>query len=539
MKIEVFGDINVGKQMKLAKHEAPRENGNLRLIPSRDPSQVGPGKRRRGHRALSDPIIMRPITYEFEKLGIDFSIEGDGLALQYAIFGGPGSGKTNTLMHLLSQIVSKCFCKDPCTFNRKTCNNLDRKFGGLILDPKAALIDDVKAIFSACDRQDDLIIINRNELKENGVNVLDCCLDPSDLGNAMVTAVQSTGVDASEPYWFQQIGMIFGAIIWLLKFTKDVPTINGVMQQALLTRIGNKLYLERLIKDAQESYEEYKEEKGVRDLPYNDPVKIAYRDAQQVVDDYLKSQEKDKIILTQFMRQAFGAFGKFENLCYSDGSNRLNIYDQIIEEGKFILVSTGPQELMISRILPTLVKFIYQRTVLSRFDRYPEELHNAERPLLLMADEYHVVATEIEGNPFGDSEFFSQSRQFGALSIMATQSVKQLEKSLGDAWEAISGTLSAIMFMSQRDPYTAEFAQKYSGEHENLVHRMGVNINNDGRSTSDSPEIIKELRIPPGIIEHKLTVGQVVVVGKTKGHSQPSTTSYVQVPEFIPPNKES
>src|SRR5262245_22539360 len=64
----------------------------------------------------------------------DLHIEGDGLVTSFGIFGAPGSGKTVLLMHLLEQVLAH----EP--------GRPSKRYGALILDPKAALRDDVMQI---------------------------------------------------------------------------------------------------------------------------------------------------------------------------------------------------------------------------------------------------------------------------------------------------------------------------------------------------------------------------------------------------------
>jgi hypothetical protein len=112
--------------------------------------------------------------------------------MSYGIFGAPGSGKTFLMLRLLRQILA-LQAEDP-----------DRRFGALILDPKAALIEDVREVVQAVGRSDDLVVLNAESLAaaDEYVNVIDCDLDAYELARALVLAAQSAGVAASEPYWF-------------------------------------------------------------------------------------------------------------------------------------------------------------------------------------------------------------------------------------------------------------------------------------------------------------------------------------------------
>ena len=74
-------------------------------------------------------------------------IVNDGLVTGFGIFGAPGTGKTRLLLHLLKQVL-------------EVQPHQDTKFGGLILDPKAALLADVTEMWTELKgRPEDLIVI--------------------------------------------------------------------------------------------------------------------------------------------------------------------------------------------------------------------------------------------------------------------------------------------------------------------------------------------------------------------------------------------
>jgi type IV secretory pathway TraG/TraD family ATPase VirD4 len=190
----------------------------------------------------------------------------------------------------------------------------------------------------------------------------------------------------------------------------------------------------------------------------------------------------------------------------------------------------GQQEVKLASLLPALVKLIFQRTVISRFDRYASwELHNCERPVLFMADEYHMVATQQEGR-FGDAQFFSLGRQMGALSFIATQSVQQLLNSpIKEAWKAVFDVLSAVMVMSGNDPETAEYVDRLAAANEAVTRTVGRNLADGKDSTSVSPNLGDRRVIPPGVLQ-MLKQGQAIVIGKTGGQTERAGVRYLQVP---------
>jgi hypothetical protein len=450
-------------------------------------------------------------------------MSNQGLVLQYGILGGPGSGKTNLMMHVLHQIMA-VERGDPA-----------RKYGGLILDPKAALIGEVRAIFHRVGRDKDLIVVNEQDLAKEGVNVVDCTLAPTDLGEALVLAARSAGIGASEPFWLQQMSKVFGSIIALMRYLNpnEAPTLRQIMDMAvgethgLVSRTTN---LQGLIGQARAKMR--KDERGP-----DDPALCNVRVELEIVERYAGAADpKQRQVVSQIMEQAFSIFRLAEHACYSvNAPGKQSLYDQIIEDGKVLLVSVGPQKLTLSRVLPSLMKLIFQRTVLSRFDRYRSgdpRIRNKVRPVLFLADEYHTVATQIEGVPFGDSEFFSQARQFGALCLVATQSVEQLQRSgLGDAWKAVFATLAAIVFMRGQDPATRRYLEEIAGPRDYRVRKRDHSRNEGKDGVSWSVEQIEAPAIPKGLLEGFVR-GDAVVVGTAEGNTVPTSIRYAKVPKW-------
>jgi hypothetical protein len=461
-------------------------------------------------------VDRRLLEHKLVRSTLPLPMSDQGLVLQYGILGGPGSGKTNLMMHLLHQIMAH------------ERGNPGLKYGGLILDPKAALIAEVREIFRRLDRPEDLIVVNETDLAKEGVNVIDCTLAPADLGEALVLAARSAGIGASEPFWLQQMAKVFGSVIALMKYRcpNEPPTLAQIMDVA----VGHGI-LQGTIKIVRDRME-----KRSPDDPILKNIKVEL----EILDRYASASDpKQRQVVSQIMEQAFSIFRLSENACYS--ANRAprqrSLYDQIIEDGKVILVSVGPQKLVLSRILPSLMKLIFQRTVLSRFDRYRNKdpqvrIRNKDRPVLFLADEYHTVATQLEGVPFGDSEFFSQARQFGALCLVATQSVEQLQRSgLGDAWKAVFATLAAIVFMRGQDPATRQYLEEVAGPRDYYVRTRSRSRSEGEEGSNVSVDQIEAPSIPKGLLEGFVR-GDAVVVGTTQGTTEPTTIRYVHVPKW-------
>src|SRR5262249_47588343 len=146
------------------------------------------------------------------------------------------------------------------------------------------------------------------------------------------------------------------------------------------------------------------------------------------------SQKSDNIATVEnLITLAYGEFLRARTHRYSKSSPKTSthkvFYDQIIDDGKVVLVSVSPSEPGLAKVLCTLVKNLFMQSVRSRLDRVRAgRLQNFERPLLLACDEYSQVASEIHGQ-IGDGDFFSLARQQGCMGILATQSVNVLQAS--------------------------------------------------------------------------------------------------------------
>ncbi len=457
--------------------------------------------------------------YKLERLNDSLNhveISDQGLTQSYGVFGVPGCGKTYLLKHLISQVVA-LFPQDD-----------DRKYGGLILDPKASLMGDIISVMKACGREDDLIIINEESLKkdDSSLNILDCFLEPTDLGKALAMAAQSAGISSKEPYWLNELGSILGAGLGLLysmrNKLKSKPTLSDLVELLLgEVNVGD------------EGEVKYKSKLEIMiELAGDCKAEMDKVDAEEfeihrgVLQRYLNSG-KDKPILSSFIDQSYGQFRRprFKVFCKKtppDGIER-NIYDAIIEEGKLVLVSVSKRSLAISKILCTLVKTLFQQTVLTRLDRKQSgELENYTRPLIFLADEYSDVATELPGQSMGDGVFFSMMRQYGCMGLVATQSVHMLQNSsLGEAWKGIYANMAAKIFMQTGDAETAEEASKLVGESEFRFKTFSRTYSKEGATQTINTDLKDKKDLPTKVLLQSLGRGQAVIVGSTDGMSRP------------------
>lgn len=462
--------------------------------------------------------------FSSESIG-ELYIEGAGLVTSYGIFGAPGSGKTVLLMHLLKQVLGHA-AKEP-----------NKRYGALILDPKAALIDDITEIAKKTGRINDLDIISTNDLNERGkeVNVIDCSLDPYELGSILVLAGRSAGIDASDPFWFQEWSNLFASTLSLLRteawlnmsMSGQTPVTLRQLIDALFEEVDadkirgypRERIVQRLVRTLSTRLNQLPSDKRHDVLVDIGQIERFYRQ------DYVGTIEA-------FITKAFGMFRRWKYQCYSDDTPRRGrppFYEDIIENGRIVLVSISPSEPVLAKTLCTLVKCLFQRTVLSRGQN--PAIINYQRPLVIACDEYSEIASEVPGQSMGDGQFLALARQYGCMAIFATQSVNVLEaSSLRETWRSVFSNFAAKFYMRLVDNETAEEATKLAGESDWKVFSRGRSLSKGGPAASTQRELRERKNLPTTILTQVLKTGQAVVIGSLDGGRTIPGTYFLRVP---------
>ena len=220
--------------------------------------------------------------------------------------------------------------------------------------------------------------------------------------------------------------------------------------------------------------------------------------------------------------------------CYSGGrpEEQPPFYEDILENGRIVLVSISPSEPILGKTLSTLMKTLFQRTVLGRGELVSSGvLTNAVRPVVMACDEYSEIASEVPGQSMGDGQFLALARQYGCMALLATQSVNVLEaSSLRDTWKSVFSNFAAKIYMRLVDNQTAEEASKLAGESEWRVNTMGTSVGGDSRQLSRQRDLRVRTNLPTTVLTHVLTQGQGVVIGSLDGGKSTPGTYYLNVP---------
>ena len=146
-------------------------------------------------------------------------------------------------------------------------------------------------------------------------------------------------------------------------------------------------------------------------------------------------------------------------------------FDTLIEDGKVCALNfpmaSNPG---LAKIVGTMMKQDFQRSVLSRIPRITEQRDRHWREVLFLCDEYHAFATAGEDDPTGDEKFFSLSRQGKCIAIVATQSLSSLKSALpGESWRTLLQTFRTKVFLALSDDFSAKVASDLCGKDERLV----------------------------------------------------------------------
>jgi hypothetical protein len=526
---DINGEVVMGRVQKLSQKKATPSSESMFFDVGRPTGMTSAEYTPFLGQAGGLPI--EKLYYFLESTSEPISIRNEGLFASYGVFGGPGSGKTHLLRLLLRQLFD---------LNK---DDPDMKFGALILDPKAALMKDITQIATETDRLKDLVIINTDILNKaietggynDAINVIHADLDPYELGYQLVLAAQAVGVATSDPYWILAWANLFGATTYLLSLGTFAVTLKDILEYVLtaeyrLNEAGIRVaerkiqVLARLI------------ESKMNGLPSD-----RRHDAELAIgqiNNFFSQENKELSTIENIIRRAYNDFLRSRYSCFSkiesknNSHQRVPFYDRIIEEGKIVLVSLSPAEPNLAKTLCTLIKCLFQRSVLSRYERVQSgRLKNINRPVLIACDEYSQIASEVPGQPIGDGDFFSLARQQKCMGLLATQSVNVLQaSSLKENWRSVFSTFGAKIFMRLADNETTEEASNLAGDSDWYLTTLGTSRSKEGLSSSSQRDMRERKTLPSNILTQVFQRGDAVVIGSLDG-SKGSPLTFFHVPK--------
>jgi hypothetical protein len=500
-------------------------NAKLRLGYEMDPVQDGPpgsvplpASARKVNQSRS---LGQRADWRLNPTQKEIVIEGSGCSNSYGFFGAPGTGKTFLMRKVLRDII------------RFSPNELQR-FGGLILDPKGSMIDDVQTLFEKeCPEELGRLVLVDGTSFQKPINVISCSMRTRELARALVLAAQSAGVQAKEPYWFLAWRNVFGAAMTLLQFHPELRELTlGRIVQALVTvndegRREIEVIAEQCISALDTCVSAYTAiHPGTAEQDAAEEIKRAYAELQS----FYRSKPDHLATVESFIIDAYGEFMGPRCRCFSPEQPRSlgrvterTLYDSILEEGKIVVVSLPPSEPALAKTLCTLIKCLFQQTVMSRKRRYRDgELNNWDRVVFLACDEYSEIASEVPGQPMGDGRFFALARENGCLGLLATQSVHVLENSsLGESWKSIFSNFAAKVFMGAADVDTARQATELAGKFDWQMRTQTTGLSAEGPTVSIQKDLRERDQVPTYFLTQLVQRGQGIVIGSLNGRELP------------------
>ena len=118
----------------------------------------------------------------------------------------------------------------------------------------------------------------------------------------------------------------------------------------------------------------------------------------------------------------------------------------------------------LARVMGTLLKQDWQRAVLNRIPDIQETPLLHHREVVMLIDEYHLLATAGGSRPIGDEKFLNLCRAAKCIPIVATQSISSLRDTIpAETWRTILQGFATTICLRQKDLFTAETISKMCG----------------------------------------------------------------------------
>ena len=540
--IKIDFSLEIGDRIRVVEEESASD-------PSHDTSAIGhrrpPGLSSMAAGGVEGDQVGRSTLVQRidQKSGQKIYLSGSDLKLPYGVFGLSGEGKTNFIKLAVDDLL------------RYRAEVWDDRFGGLILDPKGVIREDIEEVFARRGRKDDLIVIDISEMERTGVaiNLLDVNMPPEDLAETLFIALQQNArFQTEEQFWQNEVRALIASVVMLKHILGEPITISDIgrtitdyvpASQEVKAPVADpekadarkpkgkplrtppppkpKRELDALIERAEARASSKAEDEGGAARPLDDDA----RDEINRHVSQLRTRLQNTRNLPTILQTASSAFDPFQARRYrtlfsatrEDADPRYRrLYERPINDGTVVLVSVSQEHLLIARSLSVMIKGFFFNAMLSRRQRYMADagIDNFSRPMFFIADEYSECASE--SGPLGDSKFFKLVRQNACFSLIATQSIPTLREAFagapGDPAEVILSTLAGMLFFRIADPVTAEQTRELIGQRRMLVTKRTTTRETNKVSFAEASEIVEEPLLPPQLL-NRLKPGMVVATG--------------------------
>ncbi len=367
------------------------------------------------------------------------------------ITGTIGTGKTSSAMYPFTKQLIEYSHDD------KT-----KKLGMLILDVKGNYYRKVLEFACACNRQEDVIVIELNgKYKYNPLDKPH--LKPSILANRLKTILLLFSPNNSESYWLDESAKVLEECIKLCRlYNNGYVTFEELHKLVTLPNY----YLEKIAI----LRENFLQNKLMQIQIYDLLSSLTFFQKE-----FLSLDQRTLSILKSEITRITNCFiSDYEVLkTFNPSKSELNFFgfEEVLEKGKIVVLNMNINEYSnLSKIIATYLKLDFQTDVMTRLSKYS---NHCFRSCCFISDEYAEYCTTTDAN------FFAQSREAKCINIVATQSYTSLLNTLHDqsAVNVIIQNLINKLWFRSDDIFTIETAQKQIGKEDKEKISKGFSEN--------------------------------------------------------------
>jgi hypothetical protein len=418
------------------------------------------------------------------------------------IFGAPGSGKSHMFKSVLAQLIE---LGSPAA--RSTLLP-----GGLVLDPKGNMGNSLQATCKQFGRTPTIL---RPGSKTVGANVLASgpfALKPEQRAQILTGAVMAA-LREDEEWLGQYNDVLLGAIVTaeLLSRAVTLASLGRLLETRRRTTENGRDILEAaFVEEARQHHlSDRRLQRAELWFETADPQMVRH--------------------VLNFVGQCFGPLLEDDWQSFSAEAAERDAYSGILSDGQLILISADAGEAVTRNFVTTVAKAMFQTIVSQRLAAADGPLR--DRPVFLACDEYAAVL--VESQYLSDADFFSRSREFKCLNLLALQSVHsatgRIRSSNPDAqWGQILGNANLKVFFVLNDVETRRLAQDLGCERLTRVSTTNRSIGEEGTSFGSGENLMTLPQVPESVVGLVLKRGDGVAIGRLDGVT--STVDFFQTP---------
>lgn len=379
------------------------------------------------------------------------------------IIGGTGSGKTSSL------VLPMCH------------SLLKAGFGGLIIDVKGNMGQQVRQIARACGREADIVEFGSSS-HACKTNLLEGMREHETASLFNVLATSGVAHDPNVA-WHQKGARVAQDVATVLKglsrinrkchFSRQFqPTLKGVaamLHNRTLAQNLWRFYLEE-IRRAQKICENvtkphylYQVESFVREVEsqsfhiFKTPDKDGTARSKENFDEQITWMLQRITWQLKNLATTHNLLERFSSL--DDDAVPINFYELVYRQKKVVLVHFSPDCGPAASVLARIIKERFYMALYEKGMKLDDGQYT-----FMVNDEFQNTMDVSSNNRFSDMELFSVSREFRNINIVATQSVVSLyAKGDATAVESLLANCTNKILLQTRDPATLKWAEAFVG----------------------------------------------------------------------------